>query len=74
MSNFDLILDALIFAIIIILIITIFTVIVSTIGIFPLFILLFILYLLVVNNYKSLSERYRRSNGIIIAKLDNYTI
>lgn len=72
MSNFDLILDAFVFSILIIIIVSIFAVFVAMTGLFPIFIFLFIIYLLIVNNNNYLRSRYIKSSGIILTKFDNY--
>jgi len=72
MSNFDLILDAFVFSIIIIISLSLFTIIVSTIGLLPIFILLFIVYLLLVHNNSFLRIKYSKSNGLILSQFDKY--
>lgn len=72
MSNFDLILDAFVFSIIIIISLSLFTIIVSTLGLLPIFILLFIVYLLLVNSNAHLRMKYKKSNGIILSQFDQY--
>lgn len=72
MSNFDLVLDAFVFSIIIIISLSLFTVIVSTIGLLPIFILLFIVYLLLVHNNHFLRMKYNKSNGLILSQFDKY--
>lgn len=72
MSNFDLILDAFVFSIIIIISLSLFTVIVSTLGLLPIFIVLFIVYLLLVHNNSYLKMKYNKSNGLILSQFDKY--